>query len=170
MRRQTGWVTSLLTAVGVATLCHFIPRKLALTQSDLTLGGLPLPPSQPTTATLKCTRGFVATLTDITGDWFIAQDHPPCGVGGIFLLPVKATAAEMVDLNRRPQVVFQVTANGQVGNASVSLSSGSKTFDERSLEQVIAHPYGRHNCGVCRVSTVVDVDFQGPVWMRESTQ
>ena len=171
MRRQLGIISVLILAVaGATTLRSIVPREQALTQNELALGGLPLPPSQETAATLECTRGLVTTLSNISGDWFVIQDHPPCTVGGIVLLPVKATASEMAALVRRPQVVFVVAANGQVSNASVSRTSGSKTLDERALEQVIAHRYRQHNCGVCKVSTEVNVDFQGPAWMLGSAQ
>jgi TonB family protein len=172
MRRQTTLAISVLAAavVGAATLRTLAPRKLALTPSDLMLGELPQPPPQPTMATFECSRGLAGTLTDISGDWVLIQDHPPCTLAGDFLLPVKATAAEMVALNRRPQISFQVAANGRVRNASVSRTSGSKTLDDRLLKEVTAHRYKGNNCGVCRVTTVVDVDFQGPVWMREAAR
>jgi hypothetical protein len=172
MRRRTRWVVSVLVAatVGAVALRCLVPPKLALTQSDLTLRSLPLVPSQPTTATLECTRGLVGAVPEIGGDWFLTRDHPPCTVGGDLLGPIKATAAEMAVLKHRPRVVFHVTANGQISNASVSRTSGSETLDERSLTLVLAHRYKRHNCGVCRVSTEVDVDFQGPVWIRDSVR
>jgi hypothetical protein len=170
MGKRTSWLVSVIVAavVGTATFPYVIPRKLALTLSELKLGSPPLPPAQPTTATVECSRGLAVTLSDISRDWSVTQDHPPCTVLGTVLLPVKATAAEMADLKSRPQVAFQVAANGQVSGVSLTRSSGSKTLDERSLKQGVAHSYQRHNCGVCKVSTVVDVDFHGPVWMRDS--
>jgi hypothetical protein len=172
MGRRTRWVVSVLVAatMGAVALRCLVPSILVLTQSDLTLRGLSLVPSQPTTATLECTRGLVVAVPEISGDWFFTRDHPPCTVGGDLLGPIKATAAEMTVLKRRPQVVFHVTANGQISNVSVSHTSGSETLDERSLTLVLAHRYKRHNCGVCRVSTEVDVDFQGPVWIRDSVR
>jgi len=172
MRRQTVWAASLLIAsvVGAVTFRFLVPQERALTESELALGGPPLPPSQSTTATLECTRGLVATLADTGRDWFLVQDHPPCTFGGIVLLPIQATAREMLDLNRRPQVVFQVGADGRVRNALVSRTSGSRTLDEKTPKRVVAQRYRRHNCGVCKVSSEVDVDFQGPVWIREPAQ
>ena len=172
MGKQAGWVASVIIAVvvGAASFRYVVPRKLSLTESELTSDSLPSHPAQPTTATVECSGGLAATLSDISGDWSVTQDHPPCTVFGIVLPPVKATAAEMAALKRRPQVAFQVAANGRVSSASLSRSSGSKTLDERALKQAISRRYQRHNCGVCKVSTVVDADFQGPVWMRESAQ
>jgi hypothetical protein len=171
MRRQTRWIVSVLVTAALATVSfrYLPPRQPTLTQFDLALGRLQ-PPAQPTTATLECTRGLAVTVPEISGDWFLTQDHPPCSVGGDFLPPVKATAAEMAVLNHRPHVVFRVAANGQISNASLSFSSGSTTLDERSLKLVMAQRYKRHNCGRCRISTEVDVDFQGPVWIRSSSQ
>ncbi len=172
MRRQTRWVVFFLVAAVVCAtaLRCLVPRQLTLIQSDLTLSGLPLPPAQPTTANLECTRGLAVKVQESSGNWILTQDHPPCTVAGDLLLPVKATPAEMAALNRRPHVVFQVAANGQISNASVSSSSGSETLDEKTLKLVLAHRYPRHNCGVCTVSTEVDVDFQGPVWIRNPAQ
>lgn len=166
MRIHTRSVVVFLVAVVVsATVLRIclVPRKLALTRSELTLGRMPLP-IQPTAGTLECTGGHVVN----TSQYFL--DHLPCNIPEIVLPPVKATPAEMLELTRRPQVVFQIAANGQVSNSSISRTSGSKTLDEKSLKQVMASRYRRHNCGVCRVSTTINVDFQGPVWIPESTQ
>src|ERR1700685_1906203 len=107
MRRHVLWIVPVLViagVTGVSVRCLLRP-ELALTRSDLTMGGLLHPPAQPTAATLECTRGLVATVTEISGDWFLTQDHPPCTVGGDLLLPIEATAGEMAVVNRRPQVV-----------------------------------------------------------------
>jgi hypothetical protein len=169
MARRTSWIISVLIVVivGAATLILLTSPKQSLSLPELKLS-LPLPPLQPTTATVECSRGLVVELAGISGDWSVIQDHPPCTVGGFVLIPVKATATEMIDLNRRPRVIFKVAADGQVIHVSLSRTSGSRTFDEKALEQAIERRYRRHNCGVCKVSALVDVDFHGPVWMRES--
>jgi hypothetical protein len=170
MAKRTCWVISvviIVAVVGAATLPCIVPRKLALTQSELKLGSLPLPPAQPTQATVECSDGLTVTVSDISRDWSVVQDHPPCTVLGLVPLPVKATAAEMVDLKCRPQLTFRVAANGKLSRVSLLRSSGSKTLDERSLRESVAKNYPRHNCGVCKFSTVVDVDFNGPVWMLD---
>jgi outer membrane biosynthesis protein TonB len=168
MRRQAGWVLFVLMAVVAGVACvRLLPMRLS--PSELRLGKSPQVPLQPTAATIACTRGLVVSVADVGRDWSVTQD-PPCTSGDILVHPIAATAAEMAELKSRPSVTFVVDSNGQVGNASILRTSGSKTLDKRSLNQFIAQHYEPHNCGICKISTVVDVDFQGPVWMRESAQ
>ena len=162
-----GMVTVVLGAA--ATVFRLIPRNLGLTQSELAWSS-PTPPSQPTQETLSCTCGSVVTFSGGPGEWSLVHDHPPCTFVGYGPPPVKATAAELLMLKRRPRFLFEVAANGAVRNATILQTSGSGTFDEKSLAQVTAHRYQRHHCGVCTISTVVSVEFQGPVWIRESVR
>lgn len=164
MKTRTRWIVSfLVAAVGgmIAVGASVLLQQSALTQTQPTAGSLPLPPMQPTEVTLECTRLVVK------GERYFSRDHIPCNAPRIVFPPVKATAAEMMELNRRPSVVFEVAPSGQVSSASVSRSSGSKTVDEKSLKLITASPHQNHNCGACKVTAVIGVDFQGPVWMRE---
>ena len=90
-----------------------------------------------------------------------------CAVSGIAFAPVKATAVEMTKVYRRPLVLFRVAPSGLVRDVSLLHTSGSPALDQRALAQVAGTRYPPHNCCSCRVSTVIDVDFEGPVWMRE---
>ena len=144
-------------------------RQAVLIEPQFTLSRPPLPPLQPITIELKCTRGLVLTMSEIGGDWSLTSDHPPCTVGENLLPPVEATVAEFVSLERRPFIMFRVAAKGSISEAMMLRSSGSRTLDEKSLKLALAHRFPRHNCGLCKVSTDVDVNFQGPVWVREST-
>ena len=110
------------------------------------------------------------TFSGGTGEWSLRRDHPPCTFVGYSPPPVKATAAELLKLKRRPRLLFQVAANGNVRNATILQTSGSRTFNEKSLTQITAHRCQRHHCGVCTISTVVSVEFQGPVWIPESAR
>jgi TonB family protein len=167
MTRYSLWVVVLVAAIACAlVILRFAPLKL--TPSELNVGNLPRIPMQESAATVECTRGLVVNLESANGEWSVIQDHPPCTVSGIFLQAVKATATEMKELNCRPLVSFQVAPSGLVSDAKLVRSSGSTTLDERALRQVIAYRYPRHNCGVCKMSISMNVDFQGPVWMRES--
>ena len=162
MKRQIRWVGPLLivAAIGIIEL-GVVVRESVLTQTELKLGYLPVPPIQPTDATLECTRLVVK------GGQYFSRDHIPCNAPRIVFPPVKATSGEMMKVNCRPQIVFQVTSSGEVSDASVSRSSGSKTLDEKSLRLITESPLERHNCGECTVTAVIGVDFQGPVWMPE---
>ena len=75
---------------------------------------------------------------------------------------------EMAKVYRRPLVAFRVLPNGLIKDISLLYSSGSASLDRRALAQLAGTRYPRHNCCSCRVSTAIDVDFEGPVWMRDS--
>jgi TonB family protein len=104
---------------------------------------------------------------EFTGAWSLIRDHPPCTVGLDVTNNLETTAAEMLVLRRRPQVAFKVAETGQGISANIVGSSGSRTLDERAVRLILAHTFPRHNCGVCRVSTQVNVSFKGPVWVNE---
>jgi TonB family protein len=166
MRRHSLWVVVLIAAVACAAVIRqFAP--LQLTRLESNVGKLPGIPMQESAATVECTRGLAVNLESANGEWSIIQDHPPCTVSGVFLQAVKATATEMTKLNCRPLVSFQIAPSGLVSEAKLLRSSGSTTLDERALRQVIEYRYPRHNCGLCKMSIFMNVDFQGPVWMRE---
>ena len=166
MRRHSLWVVVLIAAVACAVVTRrFAP--LQLTRSELNFGNLVRIPMQESAATVECTRGLAVNLESANGEWSVVQDHPPCTVSGIFLHAVKATATEMTKLSCRPLLSFQVAPSGLISQAKLLRSSGSTTLDERALRQLIAYRYPRHNCGVCKMSIFMNVDFQGPVWMRE---
>ena len=172
MRAHGRWamlaMATVVLSVTTAVL-RLLPPNLQLTQSELAFSG-PVPPSQPTEETLSCTCGSVVTFSGGPGEWSLVHDHPPCTFVGYGPPPVKATAAELLILKRRPRFMFQVAANGDVRNTTILQTSGSSTFDEKSLAQITAHRYQRHHCGVCTISAVVSVEFQGPVWIPESAE
>jgi len=166
MTRYSLWVVALVAAIACAlVILRLSPLKL--TPSELNVGNLPRVPMQESAATVECTRGLVVNLERATGEWSDIQDHPPCTVTGIFLHAVKATASEMEKLNCRPLVSFEVAPSGLVSDAKLVRSSGSTTLDEKAVRQIIAYRYPRHNCGVCKMSISMSLDFRGPVWMRE---
>jgi TonB family protein len=166
MKLRSLWVVVPVAAVAcVVVICHF--ALLRLTPSELNVGRLPHVPTPLSTVTADCSLGLAVNLESASGKWSVIQDHPPCAVSGIALQAVKATPTEMKKLTCRPLVSFQVSGNGVVSNAKLLRSSGSATLDERALRQVIAYRDSRHNCGVCKMSVSINVDFQGPVWMRE---
>jgi TonB family protein len=166
MTRYSLWLVALVAVVACALfILRLSPSKL--TFSELNVGNLPRVPMQASAATVECTRGLVVNLESANGEWSVIQDHPPCTVIGIFLLVVKATADEMRKLNCRPLVSFEVAPSGLVSDVKLVRSSGSTTLDEKAVRQIIAYRYPRHNCGMCKMSISMNVDFRGPVWMRE---
>jgi TonB family protein len=166
MKLRSLWVVALVAAVTCAVVIpHF--ALLRLTPSELSVGSLPRVPTPLNAVTTECSLGLAVNLESANGEWSVIQDHSPCAVSGIALQAVKATATEMKNLICRPLVSFQVAPSGLVSNAKLLRSSGSTTLDERALRLVAAYRDSQHNCGVCKVSTSVNVDFDGPVWIRE---
>jgi TonB family protein len=138
--------------------------------------------TQPTTAILRCTSTRAERIPYIGGEWgartvgseYRREGRPHfregCAFGGIMLSPIEATAAEMRRLTHRPQVSFQVAADGSVKNPSLTRSSGASTLDQRAVQQVLKQRYPHHNCGTCYVSTLIDIEFDGPVWVKDNLQ
>ena len=166
MRRHTLWAVLVISLFASALLVRRF-SLLQLTPAQLHITGLPHAPVQMNRARIRCTLGLDAELSSGNGEWRVIQDHPPCDVSGIALQAVWATAVEMAKLNCRPFVSFEVSANGIINKVKLLRSSGSSTLDEKALRQVSSYRYARHNCGVCKISMAVSIDFQGPVWMRE---
>jgi hypothetical protein len=168
MTRRVLWVTSLTVAAVACSLAywHFIPRRLP--PPHLTVANLPRVPMQPSSGFIRCSGGLDFKLDNASGDWSVVQDHPPCDVSGSALPAVKATAIEMARVYRRPLVAFRVLPSGLIRDISLLYSSGSASLDRRALAQLARIRYPRHNCCSCRVSTAIDVDFEGPVWVRDS--
>jgi TonB family protein len=166
MRRYILWVLLLFaTACAVVIWLRFAAAQL--TPSELKIGNAPPLPQQEGPATIECSHGLDIDLRNANGDWSVIQDHPPCTVRGIFLSTVKATADEMEKLSCRPLFSFQVATTGLTRNVKLLRSSGSTTLDERALQQVIGYRYPPHNCGICKMSVPINVDFHGPVWTRD---
>jgi hypothetical protein len=80
---------------------------------------------------------------------------------------VEATAIEMTQLCCRPWVSFQVASTGLITDVKLLRSSGSRTLDQKAVWQASAGRYPRHNCGLCRVFSPMNLGFEGPVWIRE---
>lgn len=165
MRRPILWAALIALIASALFVRRF--SFLRLTPTQLRITGMPRPPVQMNPATIRCTLGLAAKLSNANGEWRIIQDHPPCDVSGIVLRSVQATPTEMKQLNCRPWVSFGVSSSGSVSKMGLLRSSGSSTLDQKALQLVTSYRYPRHNCGACRISMAVSVDFQGPVWMRE---
>lgn len=168
MSHTPRWVLafSVATLATAAVALHFAPSQLS--QSQLTTGPLPHVPAQPIRATMECVGGRDISVVDIGRDWSFIQDHPPCAVGGVVLAPIKATVAEIPELTQRPMVTFKLSASGLASEGRIVRSSGSKTLDERALTQVMTTRYPHQNCGICKLSTAINIEFQGSVWFRDT--
>jgi TonB family protein len=166
MTRHSLWAALLVALVASALLVRRF-SILQLTPAQLRIASLPHAPVQMAPATIRCTGGLAVELSNANGQWRVIQDHPPCDVSGMILQSVEATPAEMTKLNCRPLVSFEVSASGIVSKVKLLRSSGSSSLDEKALHKVNSSRYPRHNCGACKMSIAVSIDFQGPVWMLE---
>ena len=169
MRRHSLWATPVVAVVIALVASTPLVRRfsaLELTPTQLRVLSSPQVPPQMTAASIRCTLGLAIKLSSANG-WRVIQDHPSCDVSGIVLQSVEATPAEMTKLNCRPLVSFEVSARGTVSKVKLLRSSGSPTFDEKTLRRISSYSYPRHHCGVCKMSMPIGVDFQGPVWMPE---
>jgi TonB family protein len=159
-------VFALLVVAAFSILGTAFFRDPILRQSNLVLNYAPLPPAQPVLAIFACSRGLIVEAKIARG-WYLTRDHPPCTVGFDFTDELEATPAEMRVLQRRPHVAFKVAETGTVTSATIAGSSGSGTLDGRAVQLIQAHTFPKHNCGVCRVSTQVNLSFEGPFWINE---
>ena len=162
----------MIVAVGVATLLWLNFGLTILTSSELSSKRrLPRPPIQPTEARLTCTYCYKGEgIKGIDGDWTLTASDGGCTFRGVLLPVITATPVEMLSLSRRPKILFQVARDGRIRKVMVSRSSGSPTLDQKAVRQVQAQQYGRHDCGICEVLTVIDIEYAGPVWIRDTIQ
>jgi len=166
MRRPSVWAALFIALVVSALLVRrFSLRQLTPTQ--LRTARLPHAPAQMNRATIRCTLGMDVEVSNANGEWRVIQDHPPCDVSGMTLQSVEATPHEMTQLNCRPEVSFEVSDSGTVSKVVLLRSSGSSSVDERAQRLISSYRYPKHNCGACKMSMAVGIDFQGPVGMRE---
>jgi TonB family protein len=168
------WVVSFLVtaAAGAITLLWLGFGLPILPSSDLRARlHPPHPPSQPTSAILACTYTYKYELIpEIGGDWGVRTSDGGCSFSGVLLSPVAATHAEILLVHRRPRISFRVAPNGRISNVTLTRGSGSPTLDQRAVSQVQGQRYRRHDCGICKVSTVIDIEYDGPVWTRDTLQ
>lgn len=160
----------VISAAGAVTLLWPGLGLPILTSSDLRARPHPpRPPSQPTSAILACTYTYKSELiSEIGGDWGVRTSDGGCSFSGVLLSPVVATHAEILLVHRRPRISFQVAPNGRISNVTLTRGSGSSTLDHRAVSQAQGQRYGRHDCGICKVSTVIDIEYNGPVWIRDT--
>ena len=174
MKRKLSLVALVLLAITTAASSLWLRLgSRGLSPAELSSNArAPRPPRQPVDSTLTCARTYKSELLRETGsDWTITASDGGCtftAAATAALAPLKATATEIRFVRHRPQMSFAVAADGRTSEVSVTRSSGSATLDEKALYQIQNAPYGRHNCGVCRLSTLIDIEYDGPVWIRDT--
>lgn len=155
---------------GLAAACLGCAERLLKSQVLESHFDLPDVPLQPTASTLNCTSTYKSErFPYIAGEWSITASEGGCAFTSGALSSVKATVDEVGVLTHRPQISYKVGPDGTLTHPCLVRSSGSATLDQRAIQQALKQRY-RHNCGTCYVSTLVDVDFHGPVWIRDDLQ
>jgi len=86
---------------------------------------------------------------------------------GDMFFTVSASAAELAWVNQRPEISFHVAGNGNVSGVRVKRSSGSETLDQKASALVLAQRYKPNACGACDISSIINIDFDGPIWLNE---
>lgn len=167
MKKKLGLTALLLLVVITLAISALWPTSTELSSNFRS----PRPPRQPIDSTLTCTYCFKSErVLEIGGAWTLTASEGGCTFAASALAPVEATPAEIQSVNHRPQISFRIGANGRISRVFVSRGSGSPTLDQKAVRQVQTANYGRHNCGICTVSTLLDIDYDGPVWIRDTTR
>ena len=127
----------------------------------------PRVPAQPVNVTLTCNRMPRTTMKQMSGDWVLSVSDGGCTFPSEGPVSITATPNEMLNLNHRPQIALKIAPSGEVLNVSLIRTSGSTTLDQKAINEMRLHRYERNNCGTCRITTALNVEFDGPVWVRE---
>lgn len=118
-----------------------------------------LPPESPATIMISCEKGGEFGWTSYPdGRMGRVSDLAPepaifarCRPDEDFTYDVHSTQAEIIDGLRRPEIAFVLTGAGQVRDAHVTRSSGSRSLDLKVLGMVANRHYKATRCGPCRV-------------------
>lgn len=157
-----GATALLLTSVGIGIFAVKGHRHLGIPNQALEFHVKPPSPPRtplpPQTVSISCTE----STTDPTGgshskiSGLVDEVHSP---EGDFLVSVEATRDELPAHLEEPKVRFWIAENGEIVDAEIVHSSGSKELDKRILHQVatlkISPSHHR-----CRIEESVPVDIE----------
>ena len=163
MRNKTAlWAAVFLAiAIGAGSVWHF--GRVGAVPASLSSGWKPEPLegySSAATIWISCERGneFGPTTYPLRFKLGEASDLAPepaifahCRPQENFNYDVRSTKDEIAESVRRPEVSFVLTDAGQVRDAFISRSSGSKSLDQKVLSIVVNRKYEATRCGSCRV-------------------
>jgi len=119
----------------------------------------PLVPLSPTTIRISCelTDDEVAARTKQMRGMHTYGVDLTCNPEGDLFLSVEATRDEFLAHVKEPHVRFRVTEKGEVADAEIASSSGSKELDSRVLRQALSLKFKANHCK-CRIEENVPVD------------
>jgi hypothetical protein len=144
------------------------------------LAALSPTPDAPATIIISCEKGNISGLTlyprysehctESHCTLIEGSDVAPepalfarCRPDEDFTYDVQSTKGEILDSERRPEIGFILTGAGQVRDAFISRSSGSKSLDLKVLRMVASRKYGATRCGSCRVFVAPPVNLKKEV-------
>jgi len=153
-------------------------RHIGTTAPRLPEGSLT--PEAPTTIMIACEEGDISGLTlyprlsercteshcTVIEGTDVAPElalFTRCRPDEDFNYDVQSTEGEILQSMRRPEIAFGLTAKGQVQDAYISRSSGSKSLDLKVLSMIAGRKYRATECGSCRIFVAPPVNLKKPV-------
>ena len=139
-----------------------------------------LTPDAPTTIMIACEKGDISGLTlyprlsercteshcTVIEGTDVAPEpalFTRCRPDEDFNYDVQSTEGEILQSMRRPEIAFVLTAKGQVQDAYISRSSGSKSLDRKVLSMIAGRKYRATECGSCRIFVAPPVNLKKAV-------
>jgi hypothetical protein len=136
-----------------------------------------LTPEAPATIMISCEKGGTFGLTIYPRYAEYCRDTGCTPIGRNDLAPepamlarcrpdedlnydVQSTKAEIMDSTRRPEIAFLLTETGQVRDAVISRSSGSRSLDLKVLSMVANRHYKPTRCGSCQIFVAPPVNLK----------
>lgn len=166
----------LVLVLGVALLLWLNPETSVLPQ----LPAASQTPDAPATIMISCEKGNISGLTlyprypeyctESHCTLIEGSDVAPepalfarCRPDEDFTYDVQSTKGEILHSERRPEIAFVLTGAGQVRDAFISRSSGSKSLDLKVLRMVASREYRATECGSCRIFVAPPVNLKKEV-------
>lgn len=94
-------------------------------------------------------------------------DIQNCYSGSDYLYSVTAEPAELRTVVRRPVVSLRVDRFARVRGLRLIRTSGNNALDRRALQVISEHAHNKNYCERCGVTTVVNIEWNGPIWFHE---
>jgi len=147
----------LLGATMLSRLLSFQSQPNAVPTESLSL----TPPEPPMTILISCERGNRSGWASYGGvDIPEGAISVRCKPDELFAYDVSSTDTELAESRRRPEIAFALSGSGQVEEAMISRSSGSRALDAKVLALVTNTRYKATGCGSCRVAARVAADMK----------
>ncbi len=158
MLRPTRIIGALVVLVALVTVGMLLRPTASLSQNDLHFGG---PVERPFDMMIRC------DVQKESGSMFYGSDAPIGGYfvgclpqGSFYSIEASSTEEEACESKLAPEIAFGLTASGEVRNATLIRSSGSRSVDQKILQVVRDGHYPPTDCGTCDVIARVPIDLK----------